>query len=1011
MSSAMPTPEPAPKDGEAAPLAPATTATPSEAPLEVVLFYKYVEIGCPEQFGATLEATCSGAEGLSGRILVAGEGVNGTAAGPPAKLQVLTQFLERELGFVEFDFKRSTAESPPFPDAGVFVRLVDELISSGGSFKSIPAEQTGQGYLTPREFKAALQARGEDTVVLDVRNRRECMIGRFEGSIAPPTTNFAQYPRWLESNKEMLKDKKVIMYCTGGIRCEKACSVSVMHVPSLSRVPRQCHACPLFVTRAPSVSCMSPRCRTCPVSVMHVPSLSRVPRQCHACPLFVTRAPSVSCMSPLCHACPVSVMHVPSLSCAPRQCHACPLFVTRAPSVSCMSPLCHACPVSVMHVPSLSRVPRQCHACPLFVTRAPSVSCMSPRCRTCPVSVMHVPSLSRVPRQCHACPLFVTRAPSVSCMSPLCHACPVSVMHVPSLSCAPRQCHACPLFVTRAPSVSCMSPLCHACPVSVMHVPSLSRVPRQCHACPLFVTRAPSVSCMSPRCRTCPVSVMHVPSLSRVPRQCHACPLFVTRAPSVSCMSPLCHTCPVSVMHVPSLSCVPGPQTAAWIRTHTGAASVGHLQGGIHRYLEEFGVDGVWKGKNFVFDQRQSVDGSGRPDAATSLDPALSVGRCEECGCAHDVFGPGNVCCVCREPVLICDRCRSELLDLHCADHRDLRHCYFTDLSRYSPQELDRQASDLTALIGQIADGKEFKNRRRTLRTQLLRVEAELRARQAGSADAAGTPAASGCRSCGLADCTGGCWGFFGRGRLKGAAAGTKPTPADAVGADGVARQAAPTPASAGDGRKSRRERQERQARLALQVYEEASLRGPPCQHRDPEGGVRRPPPAMRVIETVVKGRWVDEPVLDVCATHFPAYGDPDLWRRRILAGLLTVDGAVPRPEDRFRSGQKVAHTVHWHDAPVCVPPRIKVCRCPEARTHRQSSQSLNSCALTRILQCTTEHVHRAPESQPPSKTMRAMPPIPNSSLPIPPTMAWRLALGVPGVPWGVPWPVPWAPL
>ena len=97
-----------------------------------------------------------------------------------------------------------------------------ELISTGGKFSSIPTSETGQGYLSPEEFHQALVGRGEDTVVIDCRNHKEVMIGHFEGAVDPNTRTWAEWPSYVEGALEQLKGKQVLMYCTGGIRCEKA---------------------------------------------------------------------------------------------------------------------------------------------------------------------------------------------------------------------------------------------------------------------------------------------------------------------------------------------------------------------------------------------------------------------------------------------------------------------------------------------------------------------------------------------------------------------------------------------------------------------------------------------------------------------------------------------------------------------------------------------------------------------------------------------------------------------
>jgi predicted sulfurtransferase len=146
------------------------------------------------------------------------------------------------------DFKWSTSTKSPtalFPDLNV--KLVQELIGTGGILAPIPLHETSVAYMTPAEWHHALQQHSslrnsieddathnndddDDSIVLvDCRNTKECQIGHFEGAIDPGTTTFAQFPQWVRNHTASLKHKKVFMYCTGGIRCEKA-SAYIRHV-------------------------------------------------------------------------------------------------------------------------------------------------------------------------------------------------------------------------------------------------------------------------------------------------------------------------------------------------------------------------------------------------------------------------------------------------------------------------------------------------------------------------------------------------------------------------------------------------------------------------------------------------------------------------------------------------------------------------------------------------------------------------------------------------------------
>jgi UPF0176 protein len=118
----------------------------------------------------------------------------------------------------DFKWSRSQGSDPLFPDLNI--KLVKELIGTGGVMSSIPLEETAKGYLTPKEWHSELSkiSAGEDkdTILIDCRNTKEFEIGHFETALDPKTTTFAQFPKWVDEHKHVLADKKVLMYCTGG---------------------------------------------------------------------------------------------------------------------------------------------------------------------------------------------------------------------------------------------------------------------------------------------------------------------------------------------------------------------------------------------------------------------------------------------------------------------------------------------------------------------------------------------------------------------------------------------------------------------------------------------------------------------------------------------------------------------------------------------------------------------------------------------------------------------------
>ncbi len=147
-------------------------------------------------------------------MLIAAEGINGTLAGPPAAIDEYVASLRRDTRFADVSFKHSTGDSGTFPKLVVKVRR--EIVTLG--LPDLAPSQEQQ--LPPAEWKRMMEE-DPDVVLLDVRNRFESDAGRFEGAVVCEIENFRELPAYVDKLEE-LKPKKVLMYCTGGIRCEKA---------------------------------------------------------------------------------------------------------------------------------------------------------------------------------------------------------------------------------------------------------------------------------------------------------------------------------------------------------------------------------------------------------------------------------------------------------------------------------------------------------------------------------------------------------------------------------------------------------------------------------------------------------------------------------------------------------------------------------------------------------------------------------------------------------------------
>ena len=211
-------------------------------------------------------------------------------------------------------------------------------------------------------------------------------------------------------------------------------------------------------------------------------------------------------------------------------------------------------------------------------------------------------------------------------------------------------------------------------------------------------------------------------------------------------------------------------KASAYVRKQTNASAVYHLRGGIHKYLEKYGSDGLFQGKNFVFDRR----GADEPLPKVSSTDAdfnnsschansIIVGKCLFCDSCWDTYTGDSVCTVCHESLLVCHTCRNDRKEYHCADHFYLKDCYFTNLTVFSSQGLTNQLLELEQHLEKIAVGKKYKQRRRTIMKQIHRVNSTLQERRDGN-DTSGQPLETKklCRSCGSESCDGECWGFHG---------------------------------------------------------------------------------------------------------------------------------------------------------------------------------------------------------------------------------------------------------
>lgn len=183
----------------------------------VAALYKFTAFASPEALRPALLEICR-AEGVKGTLLLAREGINGTIAGTRAGIDAVLAHIRALPGCADLEWKESAAADQPF--LRLKVRLKKEIVTLGQPAAD-PTRAVGT-YVAPEDWNDLI--RREDVALIDTRNDYEVGIGAFEGAIDPETASFTEFPNWWRANQNRFKNKRVAMYCTGGIRCEKASS-------------------------------------------------------------------------------------------------------------------------------------------------------------------------------------------------------------------------------------------------------------------------------------------------------------------------------------------------------------------------------------------------------------------------------------------------------------------------------------------------------------------------------------------------------------------------------------------------------------------------------------------------------------------------------------------------------------------------------------------------------------------------------------------------------------------
>jgi predicted sulfurtransferase/23S rRNA-/tRNA-specific pseudouridylate synthase len=351
--------------------------------------------------------------------------------------------------------------------------------------------------------------------------------------------------------------------------------------------------------------------------------------------------------------------------------------------------------------------------------------------------------------------------------------------------------------------------------------------------------------------------------------------------------------------------------------------SVHHLKGGIHKYLDKFASEGFFRGKNFVFDRRLVMDAKehkqGDDKESMTGQKSNCVGKCQYCDNHYDSFTGEKVCTVCRENCLVCEDCKGKLnREFHCVDHMHLRDCYFTNLGRFSREELQFQLIELEKNLDQIAVGRKHKQKRQTLYKQCERIQDIL------SNNKEMSNSRILCRSCGEEKCNGECWGVHGLERQK------------RIEKERIIKTS----------RAPRVRANKRPSKVAQKQKENGEiiklrLSEPPNVHRCNDTGLRCPPPTIRTLSTSVKGKWCGNSIKFVMSSEFHEFAEASRLDEVFRHNLIFIDGVPVNCEQALRRGSETTKALspdtvlknmdiitryqHWHEPPVIVPRHIDV--------------------------------------------------------------------------------------
>ncbi len=183
--------------------------------ITIAALYHFARVSDPAALRPALAEICA-QNGVRGSLLLAREGINGTIAGDAGGIAAMLAYIRALDGFAALEHKESYTEAMPF--GRMKVKLKREIVTMGIPDVD-PLAQVGS-YVAPQDWNALIAS--EDVAVIDTRNDYEVGIGTFKGAVDPDIRSFRDFPSWWQAHKDEYRGKRIAMFCTGGIRCEKS---------------------------------------------------------------------------------------------------------------------------------------------------------------------------------------------------------------------------------------------------------------------------------------------------------------------------------------------------------------------------------------------------------------------------------------------------------------------------------------------------------------------------------------------------------------------------------------------------------------------------------------------------------------------------------------------------------------------------------------------------------------------------------------------------------------------